>query len=140
MYEGITEETAKEKGVEYGVGTLPLFANGKALIANGGVGAVKILYGKKFNGILGVHILGPRATDMIGEAALTIGLEATVEENIRTIHAHPTVTKAVREAALAAEKSNPYSEQINRNFPTIRSIYKFESPKSKALLTPRSGV
>ncbi len=101
---GLTEEAAKEKGTEYGVGNFPLFANGKALITNGGVGAVKILYGKKFNDILGVHILGPRATDMIGEAALAIGLETTVEEVIRTIHAHPTVSEAVREAALAAEK------------------------------------
>lgn len=101
---GLTEESAKEKGIEYGVGSFPMFANGKALIANGGVGAVKILYGKKYNEVLGVHILGPRATDMIGEAALAIGLEATVEEIIQTIHAHPTVTEAVREAALAAQK------------------------------------
>ncbi len=101
---GLTEEAAKEKGIEYGVGNFPLFANGKALIANGGVGAIKILFGKKYNEIIGVHILGPRATDMIGEAALAIGLEATVEEIIHTIHAHPTVTEAVREAALAGEK------------------------------------
>ncbi|WP_352399206.1 dihydrolipoyl dehydrogenase [Anaerotignum sp.] len=101
---GLTEESAKEKGIDYGVGNFPLFANGKALIANGGVGAIKILYGKKYNEVLGVHILGPRATDMIGEGALAIGLEATVDEVINTIHAHPTVTEAVREAALAAEK------------------------------------
>ena len=101
---GLTEDGAKEKGIDYGVGSFPLFANGKALIGNGGIGAIKILYGKKYNEILGVHILGPRATDMIGEAALAIGLEATVEEVINTIHAHPTVTEAVREAAMAAEK------------------------------------
>ncbi|WP_330643485.1 dihydrolipoyl dehydrogenase [Anaerotignum propionicum] len=101
---GLTEEGAKEKGIDYGVGNFPLFANGKALIANGGVGAIKILYGKKFNEILGIHILGPRATEMIGEGALALGLEATLEEVIQTIHAHPTVTEAVREAALAAEK------------------------------------
>lgn len=101
---GLTEEGAKEKGIDYGVGNFPLFANGKALIANGGVGAIKVLYGKKYNEILGIHILGPRATDMIGEAALAIGLEATLEEVINTIHAHPTVTEAVREAALAGEK------------------------------------
>lgn len=101
---GLTEEAAKEQGIEYGVGNFPLMANGKALIANGGVGAVKIIYGKKYNEVLGLHILGPRATDMIGEGALAIGLEATVEEIINTIHAHPTVTEAVREGALAAEK------------------------------------
>jgi len=101
---GLTEEAAKEKGIDYGVGTFPMYGNGKALIANGGIGAVKILYGKKYNEVLGVHILGPRATDMIGEAAIAIGLEATLDEIINTIHAHPTVTEAVREAALAAQK------------------------------------
>lgn len=101
---GLTEEDAKKQGIDYGVGNFPMFANGKALIANGGVGQVKIIFGKKYHEILGVHILGPRATDMIGEVALAIGLEATVEELIQTIHAHPTVSEAIREGALAAEK------------------------------------
>ena len=101
---GLTEEQAKEKGVEYVVGKFPLMANGKALIMNGGTGMVKIIAGKKYKEILGVHIAGPRATDLVAEAALSIGMEATVDELIATIHAHPTVAEAVRECALAVEK------------------------------------
>lgn len=101
---GLTEENAKEKGIEYITGNFPLMSNGKALIMNGGEGMVKVILGKEFKEILGVHILGPRATDIIAECALAIGMEATIEDLIETIHAHPTLTEAVREAALAAEK------------------------------------
>ena len=79
-------------------------ANGKALIMNGGEGMIKFIIGKEYGEVLGVHILGPRATDLIGECVLAIGMEATVDEIYATIHAHPTVTEAVREAALAATK------------------------------------
>lgn len=101
---GLTEEKAKEEGVAYQVGKFPLMANGKALIMNGGEGMIKFIIGKEYGEVLGVHILGPRATDLIGECALAIGMEATVDEIYATIHAHPTVTEAVREAALAATK------------------------------------
>lgn len=101
---GLTEDKAKELGIEYQVGKFPLMANGKSLIMNGGVGMIKFIIGKEYKEVLGVHILGPRATDLIGECALAIGMEATVEDIFATIHAHPTVTEAVREAALAAEK------------------------------------
>lgn len=101
---GLTEEKAKELGVDYQVGKFPLMANGKSLIMNGGAGMVKFIIGKEYKEVLGVHILGPRATDLIGECALAVGMEATVEDMIATIHAHPTVTEAIREAALAAEK------------------------------------
>ncbi len=101
---GLTEEKAKEMGIAYEVGKFPLMANGKSLIMNGGIGTVKFIIAKEYKEVLGVHILGPRATDLIGECALAIGMEATVEDVIATIHAHPTVTEAVREAALAAEK------------------------------------
>ncbi len=101
---GITEEQAKAQGLAYNVGKFPLMANGKALIMGGGAGMVKIIAGKQYNEILGVHIVGPRATDLIAEAALAIGMEGTVDELIATIHAHPTVAEAVREAALAVEK------------------------------------
>jgi dihydrolipoamide dehydrogenase len=100
---GLTEEKAKEEGIEYITGHFPLMANGKALIMNGGEGMVKVILGKEFKDVLGVHIIGPRATDIIAECALAIGMEATVEDLIETIHAHPTLTEAVREAALAAE-------------------------------------
>ena len=100
---GLTEEQAKEQNKDYEVGRFPLAANGKALIANGGQGVVKVIKGKEYNEILGVHILGPRATDLIAEAAIMIGMEATAEDVIETIHAHPTLTEAVREAVLASE-------------------------------------
>ena len=101
---GLTEEAAKEKKVDYVVGKFPLAANGKSLIMNGGQGMVKVLAGKEYGEILGVHIFGPRATDLIAESALAIGMEATTDEIIATIHAHPTVAEAVRECALAVEK------------------------------------
>ncbi|HWP51346.1 MAG TPA: dihydrolipoyl dehydrogenase [Clostridia bacterium] len=101
---GLTEEQAKEQGVAYKVGRFPLAANGKSLIMNGGLGMVKLLFGQQYGELLGAHILGPRATDLIGELALAIGLEATADELISTIHAHPTVAEAVRECALAANK------------------------------------
>lgn len=99
---GLTEEQLKEQGIEYKVGRFQLAGNGKTLIENGGRGMVKILSGAKYGEILGVHILGPRATDMIAEAALGIRLEATLDEIISTIHAHPTVSEALGEAALDA--------------------------------------
>ena len=101
---GLTEEKAKELGIAYQVGKFPLMANGKSLIMNGGVGSIKFIIGTEYKEVLGVHILGPRSTDLIDECALAIGMEATVEDIIAAIHAHPTVTEAVREAALAAEK------------------------------------
>jgi dihydrolipoamide dehydrogenase len=101
---GLTEEQCKEQGLEYKVGKFPMAANGKALILNGGEGLVKIIAGKEFGEVLGMHIIGPRATDLIAEGALAIGEEMTLDEIISTIHSHPTVTEAMREAALQAEK------------------------------------
>ncbi len=101
---GLTEEQCKAKGLEYKVGKFPMAANGKALILNGGEGLVKIIAGKEFGEVLGMHIIGPRATDLIAEGALAIGEEMTLDEIISTIHSHPTVTEAMREAALQAEK------------------------------------
>lgn len=100
---GITEEEANKRGMAVKVGVFPLSANGKSLIENGGIGLVKIIAGAKYGEVLGVHILGPRATELIAEAALAIRLEATLEELITTIHAHPTVSEAIAEAAMAAD-------------------------------------
>ncbi len=100
---GMTEAQAQQKGRNYVVGKFPLSANGKSLIENGGVGFVKIIAGQKYREILGVGIVGPRATDLIAEAALAIRLEATIDELISTIHAHPTVGEAMREAALKVD-------------------------------------
>jgi len=100
---GLTEKQAQEGGISYLTGTFPLAANGKALILNGGDGLVKIIAEEKSKRILGVHIIGPRATDLIGEGALAIKMQATVNDVIATIHSHPTVSEAVREAALNVE-------------------------------------
>ena len=67
-------------------------------------GMIKVVAGAKYGEILGVHILADRATDLIEEAALAIRLEATLDELVDTIHCHPTVSEALREAALAADK------------------------------------
>ena len=101
---GLTEEQAKAEKIPYEAGRFPMAANGKSLIMNGGEGMIKVLLGKEYQEILGIHILGARATDLIGECALAIGMEATAEDVIAVIHAHPTVSEAVREAVMAAEK------------------------------------
>ena len=101
---GLTEEQCKAQGIAYKVGKFPMSANGKALILNGGEGLVKIIAGAEYGEILGMHIIGPRATDLIAEGALAIGGEMTLDELIETIHSHPTVTETMREAALNAEK------------------------------------
>ncbi|MBS1381921.1 MAG: hypothetical protein HPZ89_06705 [Oscillospiraceae bacterium] len=89
--------------MDYLVGRFPMNANGKALILNGGEGLVKIIADRKYREVPGLHIIGPRATDLISEGALALRLEATLDELITTIHSHPTVTETVREAALHAE-------------------------------------
>ena len=101
---GLTEEQAKAKGIDYKVGKFPLVANGKSLIINGGEGLVKIIADAKYEEVLGMHIIGPRATDLIAEGALALRLEATVDELISTIHSHPTVSESVRECALNVQK------------------------------------
>ena len=98
---GINEERAKEQGIEYKKGVFSLAGNGKAMIEEGEAGFIKILAGSKHGEILGVHMIGPRVTEMIGEATLAMRLEATVDELISTIHAHPTVNEAMGEAAMA---------------------------------------
>lgn len=101
---GMTEEQVKEKGILYRVGRFPLVGNAKSLILDETEGIVKVIADEKYGEILGVHILGPRATDLIAEGALALRLECTTEELITTIHAHPTVSEAVREAALSVTK------------------------------------
>lgn len=111
---GMTEEQAKEKGIDYKVGKFPLIANGKSLIMNETDGMIKIIADSKYGEVLGVHMLGPRATDLITEAALALKLEATVQEIITTVHAHPTVGEAVREAALAVENIAIHMPNTNK--------------------------
>ncbi|ADE57700.1 MULTISPECIES: dihydrolipoyl dehydrogenase [Aminobacterium] len=99
---GLTERQAREKGFKVKVGRFPLANNGKCIIMNDIDGLVKYVIHEKYNEILGVHIIGPRATDLIVEGALALRLEATAEEIISTIHAHPTIGEALAEGALAA--------------------------------------
>ncbi|OAA94898.1 dihydrolipoyl dehydrogenase [Clostridium coskatii] len=101
---GLTEERAKEKGIDYKVGVFPMSANGKAMISKDSDGIVKVISDKKTEEILGVHIMAPRATDIIGEAALALRLEATLHEVITTVHPHPTISEAFKEAVLASQK------------------------------------
>ena len=96
---GMTEKQIKEKGTAYKVGRFPFRANGKALTMEQGEGFVKIITDEKTGEILGAHIIGPRATDMIGELTLAMKLEATAEELASTIHPHPTLSEALMEAA-----------------------------------------
>ena len=96
---GKTEEELKKEGIPYRVGRFPLRANGKALAMGETEGFVKLLIGEKYGEILGAHIVGTRATDLIGELVLAINAECTAEEIVNTVHAHPTVSEAVFEAA-----------------------------------------
>ncbi len=96
---GMTEEQARKDGREVRIGKFPLLANGKSLILGETDGMIKIIADDRFGEVLGVHIIGPRATDLITEGALALRLEATLEEIADTIHAHPTVAEAMAEAA-----------------------------------------
>lgn len=100
---GLTEEQAQTQGLAYQVGLFPLAGNGKSLIEGYEKGLVKIIAAERSGEILGAHIVGPRATDLIGEMALAMSLEATVDEVIATIHAHPTVSESLAEGALAVK-------------------------------------
>jgi len=100
---GLTEAEAKEQYGDIKVGKFPFQANGKAKILNETAGVVKIIADSHYKQILGMQILGPHATDLIAEGVLGIKMEATLEEITATIHAHPTLSEAVLEAALSAE-------------------------------------
>jgi dihydrolipoamide dehydrogenase len=99
---GLTEAQAKAQGHEVRVGMFPFRALARARMAGETDGFVKIVAEKKYDEILGVHIIGPRATELVSEAVMALRMEVTVEELIRTIHAHPTMSEAVGEAAHAA--------------------------------------
>jgi dihydrolipoamide dehydrogenase len=99
---GLTEKEARERGYDVTTGTFKFGILARARIANEVEGFVKIVADKKYDEILGVHMIGPRATELVAEATLALRLECTVEELIRTIHAHPTMSEAVGEAAHAA--------------------------------------
>jgi dihydrolipoamide dehydrogenase len=97
--QGLTEKAAKEKGIKYKVGKFPFTASGKAVASNESEGFVKILSAVEDGEIIGAHIIGAEATELIAEYGLAMSLEATVEEIHGTIHAHPTLAEALAEAA-----------------------------------------
>jgi dihydrolipoamide dehydrogenase len=100
---GKTEEQLKAEGVEYRTGKFPFTANGRARAQNNTDGFVKILADKATDRVLGVHMIGPSVGELTGEMALAIEFGASSEDIARTCHAHPTLTEAVREAALAVD-------------------------------------
>ena len=100
---GKTEEQLKEAGIPYRKGKFPFMANGRAKALNQTEGFVKILAHEETDRILGVHIIGPRAGDLIAEAAVAIEFGASSEDIARTSHAHPTLAEVVKEAAFAVD-------------------------------------
>jgi len=99
---GLTEAEAKKRGYDVRVGSFPFGVLGRAKMAGETEGFVKIVADTKYDEVLGVHMIGPRATELVAEAVLALRLECTVEELVKTIHAHPTFSEAVAEAAHAA--------------------------------------
>jgi dihydrolipoamide dehydrogenase len=99
---GLTEQEAQRRGYDVKTGSFKFGVLARARIAGETEGFVKIVFDKKYDEILGIHMIGPRSTELVAEATLALRLECTVEELLRTIHAHPTMSEAVGEAAHAA--------------------------------------
>ena len=99
---GLTEREAQERGYDVRVGLFPFGVLGRAKMSGETEGFVKIVAEKKYDELLGVHMIGPRSTELVAEATIALQRESTVEDLIRTIHAHPTMAEAVGEAAHAA--------------------------------------
>lgn len=102
---GATEQELKQKGVEFKVGKFPFLALGRALASNEKNGFIKVLADKKTDEILGVHMIGPRTADMIGEAVVAMEFRASAEDVGRISHAHPTYSEGLKEACLAASEN-----------------------------------
>lgn len=101
---GLTEEQAKEKGYEIAVGKFPFLANGRARAMGFTEGFVKIITDAKTDRIIGGHIVGPKASELLGEITVTMEFGGSAEDLARSFHAHPTLSETVREAALAVDK------------------------------------
>jgi dihydrolipoamide dehydrogenase len=99
---GLTEQEAKARGFDVRIGTFPFGVLARAKMAGETDGFVKIVADRKYDEVLGVHMIGARSTELVAEATVALRLESTVEELIRTIHAHPTMAEAIGEAAHAA--------------------------------------
>jgi dihydrolipoamide dehydrogenase len=99
---GLTEAEARARGYNVRIGSFPFGVLGRAKMAGESDGFVKIVADTRYDEVLGVHMIGPRSTELIAEAVLALRLECTVEELVKTIHAHPTFSEAVGEASHAA--------------------------------------
>lgn len=106
---GLSEETAKASEIPYKVGTFSFLANGRARCMDEADGMVKVIADAKTDRILGVHIVGPRASDVIAEAVMAMEFGASAEDMARAMHGHPTLPEALREAALNVEKRSRQS-------------------------------
>lgn len=102
---GYTEQDLKQKGIEYKVGKFPFLALGRAVASAEKNGIIKVLADKKTDEILGVHMIGPRVADMIGEAVVAMEFRASAEDIGRISHAHPTYSEGFKEACLAATEN-----------------------------------
>ena len=100
---GLTEEELQNTGIDYKVGTYPFAANSRARAMGDSAGLVKILADSRSDRILGIHILGPNASELISEAVLAMEFDASSEDIARTIHAHPSLSEAIHEAALGVD-------------------------------------
>ena len=101
---GLTEEQAREQGIAVNIGVFPFLANGRARAMEERDGQVKLIADATTDRLLGAHIVGPRASDLIAELAFAIEMQASAEDIARSVHAHPTLPEAVKEAALAVAK------------------------------------
>ena len=101
---GKTEEEVKQSGRDYKVGSFPFSANGRAKALEQTAGMVKVISAKDDDEILGIHIVGPMAGELIAEAVLAMEFSSSTEDIQRTIHAHPSLSEAMHEAALAADR------------------------------------
>jgi dihydrolipoamide dehydrogenase len=109
---GLTEEQVKASGRPYKIGTFPFAASGRARAMEAGAGFAKIVSAKDDDEVLGIHVIGPMAGELISEAVLAMEYSASTEDIQRTIHAHPTLSEAIHEAALAVDKKA--IDSINR--------------------------
>jgi len=150
---GLGEKEAKEKGIAVKIGRFPFAASGRALTLGQSEGYVKVLADAESGKLLGAHIIGPRATDLIAEAALAVQNGLTMEQLDRTIHAHPTLPESLMEAALAAQgraihipnrrSSPPAPTQTadikqNREKEMAATIKPSAPPPTPSAITPKS--
>ncbi|MEK6553487.1 MAG: FAD-dependent oxidoreductase, partial [Bacteroidota bacterium] len=105
---GMTEVKARENGYELKIGKFPFMASGKAFAVGEREGFVKLIFDAKYGELLGAHIVGPEATELIAELTLAKSMEAAFETIIKTVHAHPTLSESIMEAA-----ANAYGESIH---------------------------